>query len=263
MILPAKRSVSTLLAAVLFALSPGAPCWAVGASMAKAIVVKTGLPLLVPGAATASAGFLPRQEAFSGTASMLGLPSPLSPLPWSSGDNEALPLPAALPDLTVPMAAEPAHIQPAQAIADEISEASRDIAPMVEELGQGKALASEGSREAGEGIFQRLLGIRLHAAPAWPSLSPKIKVTPVSEHLPGVFFVKFLRGTTLEHMLGILSRNGVEPEVYADNGDGFRVRVAATDAQAGPAARRLASVGQVESVEVNRKVYGLLRGEDK
>ncbi|MBI5240739.1 MAG: hypothetical protein HY926_09725, partial [Elusimicrobia bacterium] len=152
---------------------------------------------------------------------------------------------------------------------------SRDIAPVLESVRTDAAVPSESSREAGEGIFQRLLGLRTQPAPAAvevpaagtadavakPALdvSPKIRVSPVSAKLPGVFFLKFLRGTTLETMLGILKKNGVEPEVYADNGDGFRARVALPEERIPAAAGRLAAEGQIETVEVSRAVYERLR----
>jgi hypothetical protein len=178
-------------------------------------------------------------------------------LPVLAAPVEALPAEAARPEMT-----------PDQRAASELSGISQDIAPQMEAVRQGE-LSTEGSAVAAEGIFQRLLGRRRLSAfpadaeslpdPTLKRLNPKIAVTPVSEHLPDVIFVKFLRGTTLETMLGILARNGVRPELYADNGDGFRARVALSEVEAGLAAGRLAVEGQVEIVEVNRKVYDMLR----
>lgn len=99
------------------------------------------------------------------------------------------------------------------------------------------------------------LEVSVKAAPG-----AKISVTPVTEHWKDVLLVKFNRGTDIKTVMDILSREGFSSKSFADNGDGFYVRLDVKDAAAAAAAMALAEYGTVESVQVNRAVYAILSG---
>ena len=90
-------------------------------------------------------------------------------------------------------------------------------------------------------------------------LNPKIHVTPITAHWTNTMLIKFTEGTNIDTVMSTLAETGLTSEKYADNGDGFFVRINIEDTKAPQKALLLAKYAVIESVQVNNTVYETLK----
>ena len=91
------------------------------------------------------------------------------------------------------------------------------------------------------------------------SLNSKIYVTPVTANWANAMLLKFIKGTDINTVMHVLRKAGLQSETFADNGDGFYVRVDVENNLAPQKAVLLSLYSVVESVQVNNTVYNLIK----
>lgn len=91
-------------------------------------------------------------------------------------------------------------------------------------------------------------------------VSSKIVITPTTVNWKDTMLVKFAKNTGIDVVMYVLDSVDLSPAKFADNGDGYLVRVDIKDADAPLRAAKLAGFRAVETVQVNRTVYSALEG---
>lgn len=89
-------------------------------------------------------------------------------------------------------------------------------------------------------------------------VSSKIVITPTTANWKDTMLVKFAKNTGIDVVMYVLDSVDLSPANFADNGDGYLVRVDIKDADAALRAAKLAGFRAVETVQVNRTVYAML-----
>ena len=87
----------------------------------------------------------------------------------------------------------------------------------------------------------------------------KIYVTPVTANWANAMLLKFIKGTDVNTVMSVLRKAGLQSETFADNGDGFYVRVDMENSLASQKAVLLSQYSVIESVRVNTTVYNLIK----
>ena len=94
-------------------------------------------------------------------------------------------------------------------------------------------------------------------------INPKIHVTPITANWSNAMLLKFNQGTDINTVKKVLKETGLESTNFADNSDGFFVRIAIKNNLAPQKALLLARYSVIESVQVNKTVYKNLENGKK